>query len=160
MRRLLLALAAPFERKGLTLYQFPSIERVLEAKDDMGRAAGLSASKLATLRRVSEALASGALDEPMLEECASPDAAALLQQIKGIGPWTAAVILLRGLGRLDVFPMNDSSVARNLAFVAGAAAVDVGRVLTELGAQRGMLYYHLLLARLDARGEIGRASFT
>src|SRR5665811_639364 len=38
MRRLLLALAAPFEREGLALYQFPSIERVLEAKDDMGRA--------------------------------------------------------------------------------------------------------------------------
>jgi DNA-3-methyladenine glycosylase II len=40
------------------------------------------------------------------------DAAALLQRIKGIGPWTAAVILLRGLGRLDAFPLNDTSVAR------------------------------------------------
>src|SRR5450759_44144 len=101
MRRLLHALAAPLEREGLALYQLPSLERVLEAKDDMGRAAGLSASKWATLRRVGEALASGALDEAMLEERASPDAAALLRQIKGIGPWTATVILLRGLGRLD-----------------------------------------------------------
>ena len=33
--------------------------------------------------------------------------------IEGIGPWTAAVILLRALGRLDVFPAEDSSVARN-----------------------------------------------
>lgn len=106
-----------------------------------------------------DALLCGSLDEAMLEERPSPDAAEILCGIKGIGPWTATVILLRGLGRLDVFPMNDSSVARNLAFVAGAAAVDVDRVLTELGAQRGMLYYHLLLARLDARGEIGRASF-
>jgi DNA-3-methyladenine glycosylase II len=158
MRRLLLALATPFEREGLALYQFPSIERVLEAKDDMGRAAGLSASKLATLRRVGEALASGALDEAMLEERASPDAAALLRQIKGIGPWTATVILLRGLGRLDVFPMNDSSVARNLTLVANAMPFDVAATLKALGAQRGMLYYHLLLARLEARGELGRGS--
>ena len=56
--------------------------------------------------------------------------------------------------------MNDSSVIRNLAFVAGAAPLDIGPVLTALGPQRGMLYYHLLLARLDLRGEIGRASFT
>ena len=54
--------------------------------------------------------------------------------------------------------MNDSSVARNLAFVAGSAAVDVDVVLSALGPQRGMLYYHLLLARLDARGDVGRAS--
>ena len=54
--------------------------------------------------------------------------------------------------------MNDSSVARNLAFVAGAIPLDIDCVLTALGPERGMLYYHLLLARLDARGEIGRAS--
>ena len=62
-----------------------------------------------------------------------------------------------GLGRLDVFPGNDSSVAANLALVAGER-LDAGPVLETLGSQRGMLYFCLLLARLEARGEIGRAS--
>jgi len=158
MRRLLIALATPFTRDDITLYQFPSAETFLSAPDRIGRAAGLSANKLATLRRVCEALASGALEEKMLEARSSPDAAAQLTQIKGIGPWTATVILLRGLGRLDVFPMNDTSVARNLALVAGDMPFDVATTLKSLGAQRGMLYYHLLLARLDARGDVGRAS--
>ncbi len=158
MHRLLLALAQPFEREGLTLYQFPGFERVLEATEDTGRAAGLSANKLAPLRRVGEALASGALDEAMLEQRNSTDAAALLRLIKGIGPWTATVILLRGLGRLDVFPMNDSSVARNLALVSQAMPLDVAAALQALGAQRGMLYYHLLLARLEVRGGLGQTS--
>lgn len=74
------------------------------------------------------------------------------------GPWTAAVILLRGLGRLDVFSADDTSVAANIALVAGSAPFDVPRALNALGAQRGMLYYHLLLARLEARGEIGHPS--
>jgi DNA-3-methyladenine glycosylase II len=65
---------------------------------------------------------------------------------------------LRGLGRLDVFPMNDSSVARNLALVSQAMPFDVAAALKALGAQRGMLYFHLLLARLEARGELGQAS--
>jgi DNA-3-methyladenine glycosylase II len=119
----------------------------------------LSANKIATLRRVAEAITSGTLDPTTLEGCASSDAAASLRRIKGIGPWTAAVILLRGLGRLDVFPANDTSVASNIALVAGSTPFDAQTVLTALGPQRGMLYFYLLLARLEARGEIGRPSF-
>ena len=156
--RMIVALSAPIERSDVALRMFPNVESFHDASDGALRAAGLSANKLGALRRVADALLSGVLDEASLEEQPSPEAAARLRRIKGIGPWTATVILLRGLGRLDVFPMNDSSVARNLAFVAGSAAVDVDRVLSALGPQRGMLYYHLLLARLDARGDIGRAS--
>ena len=157
-RRLIMALGISLESEGTPLYVFPSAERVLHAKDDVLRATGLSAGKIATLRRAGEALASGTLDEAMLEERASPEAAALLRQLKGIGPWTATVILLRGLGRLDVFPMNDTSIARNLALVAGQVPLDVASVLAALHPQQGMLYYHLLLARLEARGELARAS--
>jgi DNA-3-methyladenine glycosylase II len=122
------------------------------------RASGLSAAKIAALRLAGEALTRGTLTEGMLEERASPEAAVLLRQIKGIGPWTATVILLRGLGRLDVFPMNDTSIARNLALISGDVQVDVARTLAALSPQQGMLYFHLLLARLEARGEVGRAS--
>jgi DNA-3-methyladenine glycosylase II len=106
---------------------------------------------------VAEALTSGALDEAMLEELASPEASARLCEIKGIGPWTAAVVLLRGLGRLDVFPAKDSGVARGLAQLTGDPNLDVPRTLERLGNERGMLYYHLLLARLEARGEFEQA---
>lgn len=160
LRRMILALGSPIKHGHISLHAFPSAETLRIAGDDILLAAGLSANKLAALRRVADALLSGSLDEAMLEEHPSPEAAMILGSIKGIGPWTATVILLRGLGRLDVFPMNDSSVVRNLAFVAGVAPLDIDRVLTALGPERGMLYYHLLLARLDARGEIGRASFT
>lgn len=142
----------------VVLHGFPTVDRFQKASDDVLRAAGLSAAKLSALRRVADAIRSGILDEAALESLPSPDAATLLRRIKGIGPWTATVILLRGLGRLDVFPMNDSSVVRNLAFVAESVPADIDRVLTRLGPQRGMLYYHLLLSRLDARGDLGRAS--
>ena len=131
---------------------------MLRAGGDLLHAAGLSSGKLATLRRVGEMLAAGSLDETMLEELESHDAAALLRRIKGIGPWTAAVILLRGLGRLDVFPMNDTSVARNLALIGGSGPLDAEGVLHVLSPQQGMLYYHLLLARLETRNDLGRAS--
>ena len=154
MGRLTVGLSEPVERSGVRLYPFPSPEQILSTPDSVLRGAGLSAGKLATLRRVADALGAGAIDEEQLERLASPDAAALLQSIKGIGPWTAVVILLRGLGRLDVFPANDTSVARNLRLVGGPAVLDVETLLDTLGPERGMLYYHLLLGRLENRGDL------
>jgi DNA-3-methyladenine glycosylase II len=157
MRRLLLGIGTEVEHDGVPLVVFPTAERVLEATDATLRAAGLSASKVATLRRAAEAIAGGALSEAMLEELPSEQAAHLLQRIKGIGPWTAAVILLRGLGRIDVLPGNDSGVRASLDRFAGEGVTEAS-VAEDLGAQRGMAYFCLLLARLEARGEIGRAS--
>jgi DNA-3-methyladenine glycosylase II len=158
LRKVILEVGTPVTCDGSTFHAFPSVESVQRAADGALLAAGLSGNKLATLRRVGDALLSGMLDEAMLEERASPDALELLCRIKGIGPWTATVILLRGLGRLDVFPMNDSSVARNLALVTDSAPLGIEGILRALGPQKGMLYYHLLLARLDARDDVGRAS--
>jgi DNA-3-methyladenine glycosylase II len=154
MGRLTLGLSQPVEHSGVRLYSFPSPEQILTAPDSVLRGVGLSAGKLATLRRVADALGAGTIDEGQLERLPSPDAAALLRSIKGIGPWTAVLILLRGLGRLDVFPANDTSVARNLTLVGGPAAVDVETLLDTLGPERGMLYYHLLLGRLETRGDL------
>jgi DNA-3-methyladenine glycosylase II len=154
LRRLILGLGTPAAFSGgVTMPLFPSAQTTLRAGDGELRAAGLSANKIATLRRVGDALASGALSEATLDALSSAEAAAALRSIKGIGPWTATVILLRGLGRLDVFPRNDSGVAASLSF-AGGSTSELERDLAALSPQQGMLYYHLLLARLEARGEI------
>jgi DNA-3-methyladenine glycosylase II len=153
LRRVILEVGTPLERDGVALHAFPTIDAFARAPEDTLRRAGLSLNKVATLRRVGEALGAGVLDEAMLEERDSTEAAALLCRIKGIGPWTAAVVLLRGLGRLDVFPAKDSGIARGLATLAPGLE-DLTETFARLGDQRGMLYYHLLLARLEARGEL------
>jgi len=158
LRKVIVAVGAPLTNNGSTFHAFPSVESVQATSEDLLLAAGLSGRKLAALRHVGDALLSGVLTEAMLEERASPEAIERLCRVKGIGPWTATVILLRGLGRLDVFPMNDSSVTRNFKLVAGSEPVDVEQILRELGPQKGMLYYHLLLARLETRNDVGRAS--
>jgi DNA-3-methyladenine glycosylase II len=50
--------------------------------------------------------------------------------------------------------MNDTSVTSNLRLVGGPAALDVETLLDLLGPERGMLYYHLLLGRLETRGNL------
>ena len=159
MHRLIVMFGKAVECDGAHLYAFPTMESFRDADDALLRTAGLSGNKAAALRGVADAILSGALDAARLKQSPSPDAAMTLRSIKGIGPWTAAVILLRGLGRLDVFPANDTSIASNLAPVAGSAPVDAKSILEMLGDQRGMPCFYLLLARLEARDEIGRPSF-
>lgn len=148
MRRLVEAIGEPMHLEGVHTIAFPSPRALLDAPEPLLRAAGLSANKVMHLRSVAEAIGSGEITEAELEALPTPEAAARLVQIRGIGPWSAAVVLLRGLGRLDTFPMRDSGVARSMKLLSGDDRVDVDGVLETLGPVRGMLYYHLLLGRL------------
>jgi DNA-3-methyladenine glycosylase II len=153
LKRAIEALGTPIKHESGELYAFPTPQTVLDASDTTLGTAGLSNGKQTALRCVATALLDGTLDEAMLEERSSSEAAAMLTQLKGIGPWTAAVILLRGLGRLDVFPMKDSGMARGLTRLGGGP-VDLEAALEILGDQRGMLYYHVLLDWLESRGDL------
>lgn len=127
---------------------FPSAQRWLDASDARLKAVGISRNKIAHLRSAAEALIAGELDEAELDRLSTPAAAERLRTIRGIGAWSASVILLRGLGRLDTFPLRDSGVARSLSLLADNAHVDQAELLEQLGPMRGMLYYHLLLGRM------------
>jgi DNA-3-methyladenine glycosylase II len=140
------------------LHAFPSPHTLLAAEPQELRALGLSINKVASLHAVAQAVIAGTLDEARLSPLPTPALTEALVEHRGIGPWTAAVIALRGFGRLDLFPMNDSGVARSIRDLSGRADVDVAALLAQLGAQRGMLYYHLLLGRLAARGDVELAA--
>ncbi|HXO18093.1 MAG TPA: hypothetical protein VN909_07970 [Candidatus Dormibacteraeota bacterium] len=131
---------------------FPPAHRWLECGDGELRAAGISRNKIAHLRSAAAAITDGTIGDLKLQPLSTPEAAAELRGIRGIGAWSAAVVLLRGLGRLDTFPLRDSGVARTLALLAGSEFVDQEELLDALGPVRGMLYYHLLLGRLRNLG--------
>src|ERR1700722_5151982 len=72
LRRYVVTLGSPWELPaGPALHAFPDADVTLRANDDVLRAAGLSANKIAALRRVAQTLVSGTLDERMLAERSS-----------------------------------------------------------------------------------------
>ncbi|MGB8798932.1 MAG: hypothetical protein WCC70_15415, partial [Candidatus Aquilonibacter sp.] len=133
---------------GMELLPFPSAGALLRANETQLRSAGLSANKVAHLHAVARALEAGEVTGEEIEALPTSQAAERLVQLRGIGPWSASVVLLRGFGRLDTFPMRDSGVARTAALLSGNPDVNLNTVLERLGPTRGMLYYHLLLGRL------------
>jgi DNA-3-methyladenine glycosylase II len=110
----------------------------------MLRKAGLSARRAAELRD----LARLPLDRFESELTSLPDeeARARLMELPGIGPWTADYVLLRGLGRLDVFPSGDVGAARTLGRILGRAIEPsaAGRIAAHFSPMRGMLYFCML----------------
>jgi hypothetical protein len=108
----------------------------------------------ATLRGVARAIVRGELDESALE--GAPRAVALerLTSLPGIGPWSAGLIMLRGLGRLDVFPKGDVGVARGLSNLLGVAEAALDHAVERFGERPGELYFCSLGASLLLRGFI------
>lgn len=144
---------------GRKRYAFPTVNALSDARLDSIRACGLSARKAEALRRAAAAIEAGELTEAKLSQQNSVEAMRLLTGLDGIGTWSAALILLRGLGRLDVFPQGDVGVIRGLT---GLMHVQPGppldRVIRRFGERRGYLYFCSLGSALLARGLIRGAT--
>ena len=164
--RLVVRFADPLDREGERYWAFPRADDVARCDAGALRACGLSAQRAQTLWSLAQAIASKELTAASLASCPSAEAAARLRQVKGIGPWSANLILLRGLGRLDVFPPGDVGVARGLGAIfadgsdADSASTEhaVARVVERFGDRRGYLYFYSLGADLLRRGLVHAAS--
>lgn len=91
---------------------FPSPEAVLAADPEALRSAGLSRGKIAAIRDIAQKACEGVV--PSRAEAEGLDDEALIQRLivlRGVGRWTVEMLLIFGLGRLDVLPVDDYGCA-------------------------------------------------
>jgi DNA-3-methyladenine glycosylase II len=86
---------------------YPTPRQLLEAGEPALRAQGVSRQKSAYLLEIADRAAVGELDRTAFAALSDEDAIGRLCEIKGVGRWTAEIVLMRGLGRPDVFPAGD-----------------------------------------------------
>jgi len=112
----------------------------------------LSQAKARALHTLADQVWSGALSEERLAALPSTEAMATLMALPGIGPWSAGLILLRGLRRMESFPQGDVGAMKNvgrLLGLEGAAREDEIRpAVARLGSLKGYLYFYALGWRL------------
>ncbi len=155
VRRLVARFGGTVVHQGRERHAFPAAAAIAGARLGALRACGLSARKAEALRGAAVAVEAGDVTEAKLVQLSSGEALRLLADLPGIGPWSAAVILLRGLRRLDVFPQGDVGVIRGLTglmHVQPGAPLD--RVIHRFGDRRGYLYFCSLGGALLAKGLI------
>ncbi len=137
-------------------FAFPTADAIAAAPTEALRAAGLSRAKAEALQALARQALSGGLDPAQFQSLPTSAALAALQALPGIGPWSAGLILLRGLRRLDVFPAGDVGAARNLPALLGRterwSPADASAYAARFGERQGYLYFLGLGAQLLARG--------
>jgi DNA-3-methyladenine glycosylase II len=95
-----------------------------------------------------------------------PDAEAVerLRELRGVGRWTAEYVLLRGLGRTHIFPGDDVGARNNLRrWLHLSKSLDyqgVRRIMSRWNGCAGLVYFHLLLDRLEEAGHLGERAAT
>jgi DNA-3-methyladenine glycosylase II len=108
-------------------------EAILRTPLDELRAVGLSGTKAAALRDLAAKAADGTVPLDRLDELSDADIVRRLSAVRGIGRWTAEMVLIFQLRRLDVWPVDDYGVRKGFAVVHGLARPPVPKELEALG---------------------------
>ena len=97
-----------------------TVDRLLAAPDEALQGCGLSRPKIAHMKSIAGAVQTGALDLAGLTHVPLEDARRSLLAVKGIGPWTAELVVLYALGQLDAFPPGDVGLMESYKQLARA----------------------------------------
>jgi len=116
------AAASTIIRRFKELYpgeEFPEPKDVLATPFEKLRAVGLSKQKASYIVDLATKVADGTINLEKLPSMVDEEVIEHLVQVKGVGRWTAEMILIFSLGRLDVLPVDDYGVQKGFQKVYG-----------------------------------------
>jgi DNA-3-methyladenine glycosylase II len=94
----------------------PTAEQILGAGDEELRGVGLSRSKLLSLHDLARRTAACEIPTPAeIDRMEDEAIIERLVQVRGIGRWTAEMLLIFHLGRTDVLPVDDYGIRKGFA---------------------------------------------
>jgi DNA-3-methyladenine glycosylase II len=139
-------------------HAFPRPEDVVHLEPGDFRELGFSRQKARAIIAVADACSSGEYQGDELESLDNSSVVERLLPLRGIGRWSAEYVLLRGLGRLDVYPGDDVGACNNLKRWLGLRKPldydGVRRITRRWQPYAGLVYFHMLLDRLAASGNL------
>jgi DNA-3-methyladenine glycosylase II len=155
LNRLAALCGLPSDKDGAR-HAFPRPEDLPGARPESLRSLGFSRAKSHVLIELGKQVASGQLDLDSFENLDNAEAMSRLLELAGVGRWTAEYVLLRGMGRVDVFPRDDIGASNNLArWLHLRPPLDyrrVTRIVERWKPYGGLIYFHLLLDGLERAG--------
>jgi DNA-3-methyladenine glycosylase II len=107
----------------------PRPEQLLAAPEEMLLAAGLSRSKLLSLRDLAARTLDGTVPSlAVIRRLSDEEIIERLGRVRGIGTWTAEMLLIFRLGRPDVFPATDYGIRKG--YLLSFGRIKVGKPIT------------------------------
>jgi DNA-3-methyladenine glycosylase II len=97
----------------------PTPKGIRSADEETLRAAGLSAKKVEYLHSAAREFEERMLTHERFAEMTDEEIIETMTEIHGVGTWTAKTFLMFGLGREDVFPVEDLGIRRGMERLFG-----------------------------------------
>lgn len=139
-------------------YLFPEARSIAGLRVEEIKRVGVSANKARALVEGAQRIMERSLSFDDFEKMDNEPAFNELVKFRGIGRWSADYVLLRGLGRLDVFPRGDSgaraSLDRWLRPDGKLSDPELEDIMSGWREYAGLIYFHLLLRGLAEKGFI------
>ncbi|EKR65293.1 base excision DNA repair protein, HhH-GPD family [Leptospira weilii str. 2006001853] len=109
-QQLSVKVALTFERRLISLAgskKIPSPDQIVTIPNEKLKKIGVSQAKTETIKRIAEAYLNRDITDSKLRKLEDSDVLNLLCSLKGVGPWTAEMVLIFALDRWDHFSIND-----------------------------------------------------
>lgn len=123
--------------KGLYGGRLPSPQEFLKTPEKKVRGAGISPQKYSYIKDLCERLVRGDLDLKSLGRLPDEEVIAILDEVRGIGRWTAEMFLMFSLKRTDVFPVDDLGIQNGVKKVYGFKHLPSRKKMLEISSRWG-----------------------
>ena len=114
--------------------RFPTARQLADVTDDAVRGCGFSRAKIAALRDIAAKTLDGTVPTSrVIRTMPDEEIIARLVTVRGVGRWTAEMLLIFKLGRPDVLPIDDFGVRNGCRIAFGLAEMPKPKELLALG---------------------------
>jgi len=138
---------------GNTYFAYPPPQNIAGASISEIQQVGLSMRKAEYIHGAAQLIVDGKLDLEQMKNEKNPERIiAELDEIKGIGVWTAELTMLRGMQKLDALPADDFGIRRVISryYCSGRPikAAEAREIATAWGRWKGLAAYYLIIAEV------------
>ncbi len=139
--------------EGSIYYVYPTPQRLASISIKELRQCGLSFRKCEYIKGASRLIADGKLDLEKFRSYSSLEQVIKeLDEIRGVGVWTAEMTMLRGMQRLEAFPADDLGLRRDISryYRNGKviSSAEARRIAKNWGSWKGLASYYIIIASM------------
>ncbi|MBQ4203631.1 MAG: methylated-DNA--[Thermoguttaceae bacterium] len=148
----------------LETFGVPTPERVVGAKLEEINALGVSLRKAEYIKDFAQKIVDGSFDLDAIKEMSDEDAVAALTSLKGVGVWSAEMLLLFSLQRPDALSFGDFGIRRGMRMVYRKREIDkkffetVRRRISPFGSVASLYFWAVAGGAIPALSDPADAS--
>jgi DNA-3-methyladenine glycosylase II len=136
-----------------TYFAYPTPQNINATTITEIQQVGLSLRKAEYIQNAAKLIAEGKLNLEELKSNPNPEQIiAKLDEVRGIGIWTAELAMLRGMQKLDTFPADDFGIRRVIStyYRRGKSikTADAREISKGWGRWKGLAAFYLIIAEI------------